>query len=134
MPLLTVRFIVILPDMAAGSCGLRRLFTSLYSMPSFLTLLGAASLELSLQQMWQHHIYCFHFDYMQIFLREMVLISAVGLQNLGQNKCIHINYQEFKPTAALRPTCCWSSAGLQRAAASWRGSCLDSAPERLPAN
>lgn len=91
-------FIVILPDMEAGSCELRRLFTSLYSLPSFLALLGAASLELSLQQKWVHHIYCFDFDYMQIFLYEsMVVTSAVGLKKFGENNSININYQAFNP-------------------------------------
>lgn len=40
----------ILPGMEAGSCGLRRFFTSLYSLPSFLFRLGAASLLPSLKQ------------------------------------------------------------------------------------
>lgn len=34
----------------------------------------------------------------------------------------------------MRPTRYWSSVGLQRAAVSWRGSCLGSVPERRPAN
>lgn len=37
-----------LPDIVACNCGLRRFFTSLYSLPSFLFLLGAASLPPSL--------------------------------------------------------------------------------------
>lgn len=75
---LLIVFIVVLPDMEAGSCGLRRLFTSLYSLPSFLALLGAASLELSLQQTRGRHIYCFDFDHMQIFLSENMAMTSFG--------------------------------------------------------
>lgn len=73
--------IVILPDTGAVSCGLRRFFTSLYSLPSFLLLLGAASTVLSLQQTHGNHIYAFDLDYMQIFLYgSIVMTSAVGLK------------------------------------------------------
>lgn len=40
----------------------------------------------------------------------------------------------YKCKQLMRPTRYWSSVGLQRAAVSWRGSCLDSVPERRPVN
>lgn len=123
--------------MGAGSCGLRRFFTSLYSLPSFLLLLGAASLEPSLQQTHVNHIYCFDFGSMQIFLYESIaMTAAVGLRLFGENiytlKQLRISSHSSK--ALIRPTCYWSSAELQRAAVSWHGSCLGSVPEQLPGN
>ena len=67
----------ILPGMEAESCGLRRFFTSLYSLPSFLFLLGAASLPLSLYKSQNH------FGLVQKVNKFQVLLSYIISAWLG---------------------------------------------------
>lgn len=119
--------------MEAGSCGLRRFFTSLYSLPSFLFLLGAASLLPSLKQAEQEtkslQIGQKVFNHILYVVAWKTYRYAQPIQRqIRTRPCI------LQKVSILKPTCYWSSVGPQRAVVSWHGSCPGSGPVQLPVN